>query len=83
MATYKVHWKASTRKVQVLPTATATPAGFTNIGSFDHGDDADDELGNDGASGTENHVIYHHVRDALYSVGEQNMQTVDIETVTL
>jgi hypothetical protein len=83
MSTYKVHWKASTREVRVLPTATATPGGFTNLGTFDHikNDgtvDAQDELG-----WSNNHAFYHHVRDKLYGIGVQDMQSVNITTITL
>lgn len=78
MATYKVHWKASTGEARVLPTADATPATFTAIGTFDHtvpggASDEDDELGPD-----VNHVFYHHVRDLLYKQGVQDMQRVNV-----
>ncbi len=80
MATYKVHWKASTREVRVLHAAEATPGGFTALGTFDHNDDADDELGVDGAAGTDNHVFYHHVQDLLYTeAGVENMQSLTID----
>lgn len=79
MATYKVHWKASTREARVLKTADATPAGFTALGTFDHNDDPDDELGNDLTAGTENHVYFHHVQDLLFRIaGEQDMQSVNL-----
>ncbi len=84
MATYKVHWKASTREVRVLKGAAATPGGYTALGTFDHGDDADDELGNDLTSGTENHVFYHHVRELLYTeAGVEDMQSLTIEVPRL
>lgn len=84
MATYKVHYKASTNAVRVLKSAAATPAGYTALGTFDHGDDADDELGNDLTVGTENHVFYHHVRDLLFTeAGVQDMQRIAIEVPKL
>ncbi len=78
MPTYQVAWKASTKEVKVQNDGDAVGVGFTDIGSFDHFDDADDELGNDGAVGTENHVFYHHVRDLLYAAGVQDMQRITI-----
>lgn len=78
MPTYQVAWKASTKEAKVQNDGDAPGAGFTDIGSFDHFDDVDDELGDDGAVLTENHAIYHHVRDLLYAAGEQNMQAITI-----
>lgn len=78
MSTYKVRWKAATKEAFVLPNAQANPAGTTAAGTFDHDDDADDNLGDDGNVGTENHVLYHHVLDCLRAVGVLNMQEVTI-----
>jgi hypothetical protein len=75
MAKYQITWKAVTHEVIVQPTATALPTGFTKIGEFDH-DDAADVLGPD-----VNHVIWHHVRDALYYQGQLDMQVVTINLV--
>lgn len=73
MSTYQVAWNATTKVVKIQPDGSTVGAGFTDIGSYDHDDDADDELGID-----ENHVLYHHVRDLLYEEGVQDMQSVDI-----
>lgn len=70
----KAVFQASTGFVQVLPNATATPGGYTSIGTFEH-DSNTDKLG---TPLSENHVIYHHVRDLLYKVGVQDMQSVRI-----
>ncbi len=50
------------RLVKVDPDGTALGAGYTKIGTFNHPDNAD-PLGAPGS-----HVLYHHVRDALYKV---------------
>ena len=75
MAAMKIAYNATTKVATILPVATALPGGTTNIGTFNHDDDPADALGID-----ENHVYYHHVRDALYHLvpSEQNMQSVTI-----
>jgi hypothetical protein len=78
MPTYQVAWNATTKVAKVQNDGDAVGAGFTDIGSFDHFDDADDELGDDGGTGTENHVFYHHVRDLLYAEGVTDMQSLSI-----
>lgn len=72
MARYKVYWKAATKEVQVKLYAEVTSDDYTAISDFYH-DAEEDKLGI-----TENHVVYHHVRDALYHVGEYNMQAITI-----
>lgn len=49
------------RLVMVDPDGTALGAGYTKIGTFNHPDT--DPLGP-----ATSHVLYHHVRDALYKV---------------
>lgn len=79
MATFKVRWHAASNTAYVLLNADANPAGTTAAGAtFDHGDDPDDNLGDDGTVGTENHAIYHHVQERLYGIGVENMQSVTI-----
>ena len=70
----KAVFKASTGQVQVLPNATATPGGYTSLGTFEHNSNTD-KLG---TPLSHNHVIYHHVRDLLYKVGVQDMQSIKI-----
>ena len=53
----------------------APGAGFDDLGDFGHPDE-EDVLGF-----SENHVLWHHVRDALYQEGELNMQIVSILSV--
>lgn len=76
MTTFKVLYRAADKTAYVLPNAQANIAGTTGIGTFDHDNDPDDELGSD-----VNHVAYHHVQDLLYKQGEQNMQSVKIVIV--
>lgn len=75
MATYQIAYNSTTKTATIQAKGDALPNGSTKIGEFDHGDDPDDVLGID-----ENHVLYHHVRDALYHLdpSEQNMQSVSI-----
>ena len=76
MSTFQVAWNPTTKVVKVQKDGDAPGAGFTDIGSFDHVNDLQDELGID-----ENHVIYHHVRDLLYKAtpSVQNLQFVEIQ----
>ncbi|UKL14764.1 IgG-like domain protein [Stenotrophomonas phage C121] len=54
--------KPMDRKIEVAPDGTAVSEGFTKIGTFEHVG-ATDPLGP-----TVNHVLWHHVREALYHV---------------
>jgi hypothetical protein len=78
MPTYQVAWNATTRDAKVQNDGDAVGGGYTDIGSFDHFDDADDELGDDGGTGSESHVLFHHVQDLLYAAGVENMQNITI-----
>ncbi|QDH84107.1 structural protein with Ig domain [Achromobacter phage vB_AxyP_19-32_Axy12] len=53
------------RLVKVDPDGTALESGYTKIGTFDHPSTEDDI---DPLGPAENHVIYHHVQEALYHV---------------
>ncbi|QDH84621.1 hypothetical protein Axy22_017 [Achromobacter phage vB_AxyP_19-32_Axy22] len=53
------------RLVKVDPDGTALESGYTKIGTFDHPTEGDDI---DPLGPAENHVIYHHVQEALYHV---------------
>ena len=74
------------RLVKVDADGTALESGYTKIGTFEHPENTDPR------GPAVNHVIYHHVQDALYKVkaGQvvavgfwpdniTDMQTVDIE----
>lgn len=74
MSTFQVAWNATTKVVKVQKDGDAPGAGFTDIGSFDHVSDPDDELG-----AGENHVLFHHVRDLLYLAGVENLQFIEIQ----
>ena len=68
MAQYQITWKRSTYEVVVRPLDGAIGSGFTKIGEYHHSDTLD-PLGPD-----VNHVLWHHVRDALYLQGILDMQ---------
>lgn len=72
MTTLQLAYNAKTKEAKIQKPGAAVGAGFTDLGDFHHPNPSD-ELGFDG-----NHVLYHHVQDMLYKVGEQNMQAVKI-----
>lgn len=70
MAEYQIAFNNTTKVVTVQTNGDALPAGSNKIGTFKH-DELTDPLGNNPAIPgegvlAENHVIWHHVRDALY-----------------
>tara|TARA_Y100000593_G_C4169718_1_gene266316 strand:+ start:370 stop:609 length:240 start_codon:yes stop_codon:yes gene_type:complete len=71
----QIAWNAATKTATVQNDGDALPADNTNIGTFSH-DAAADDLG--ASNINENHVWFHHVRDALYREGVENMQGVTI-----
>lgn len=79
MAKYQVAWNTTTRIATVQFAGDALPVGSTKIGEFDH--TATTEEGNDieNYEFGPNHVLWHHVRDALYKQGVQDMQRVRID----
>jgi len=74
MPTFKVMWSAETKIAQVLGEFEAEPDGYDVISTFEHGEEED--VPNEIWHGT--HVIYHHVRDALYHQGHYDMRSVRI-----
>lgn len=73
MASYKIWWKASTKEVKVQRATDTAPAGFVDIKTVTH-DGETDPISEYGDS----HIIYHHVRDALFEEGITNMQSISI-----
>lgn len=76
MADYQIAWKASTKTATVQSKGDALPSGATKIAEFTdaqiitrYGPGADD-------------VFFLPVRDALYTVGQLNMQEVTIAVDT-
>lgn len=68
MTYYSLYWDATTKKASVVKPMDPVPAG-TKVASFDHDDDISKE----------NHVIYHHVRDILYSLDIEDMRNIEID----
>lgn len=70
MAEYQIAFNNTTRVATIQAKGDALPNGSKNIGTFKH-DELIDPLGNnpsvpgDGVLG-ENHVFWHHLREALY-----------------
>ena len=68
---YKVVYKSLTGDAQVLASNAAVPAGFVDAGNFSHPD-------TDLLESQNSHVVFQHVRDRVLTLGEQNMQRVNI-----
>lgn len=63
--------RAPKRYVKVLEEGSVAPVGYTKIAEFDHPVDLftdTDSDGTDGLGAPVNHVLYHHVQQALYFV---------------
>lgn len=60
-----IYWKLSTRTIRVIEAGVTVPVGFTSLGAINHPDESLDENGV-----SENHTIWHHIRDKLYAQGE-------------
>lgn len=68
---YEMYFNVNTLVATVQSEARGAVAGSLKVGTFHHDDPVDEPL-------TENHVIYHHVRDMLYAAGYENMQIIKI-----
>jgi hypothetical protein len=80
---YRMNWHPATRRVLLESNDTAAPAAiggaYTNLGTFEHDNEEEESTGLNGMQGlADNHVPYHHVQDALYKQGVQDMQSVKI-----
>lgn len=77
MANHQIAFNATTKVATVQAKGDALPAGSTKIGEFTH---ADVEPAVRDLEFDVNHVLYHHVRDALYHVDELDMSIITIES---
>lgn len=81
---YRINWHAATHRVLLESGANAAPAaiggaGMTNLGTFEHDNEAEESTGLNGMQGlADNHVVFHHVQGVLYKQGVQDMQSVKI-----
>ena len=73
MAQYKIGFNLGTKTVLIQTAAGALPGGYNNIGTFEH---ADSEVSPPGLEHDVNHVIWHHVREALYHTSSKTGQLV-------
>lgn len=78
MPTLQIAYNATTKVATVQTKGDAPPAGSTLINNNLPHDTGGDPLGI-----ADNHVLYHHVQDALYKVGEQDMASVRIDWDTV
>ncbi len=63
MATYQIAFRLATKDILIQADGAALPSGFKDIGSFTH-DDV--EVSPPGLEFDVNHVLFQHIRDALY-----------------
>ena len=77
MSTTQIAYNATTKEVKLQMPGDALGSGFTDLGDVKH-PDPDDVLEWSG-----NHVLWHHIRDALYKIGQENMQAVKITKIPL
>ena len=81
---YRINWHAATRRVLLGTGANSAPApisgtGMSDLGTFQHDNETEQSTGLNGMQGlADNHVLFHHVQDALYKQGVQDMQSVKI-----
>lgn len=75
MSDYQIAYNATTRVATIQAANDGIPVGSEIIGTFSHGAAEEDTE----YSIPETHVLWHHVRDALYHEGEYNMQTIEIQ----
>jgi len=75
MADYQVAYNQNTKVAAIQAANAALPAGSIKAGTFTH---ADVEPNIKDLEFGENHVFYHHVRDILYKLGQQDMSIVKI-----
>lgn len=74
MANYKISFRLSDRTVRIQLATDATPSGYNVIGTFEH---ADTEAAITDLKFDVNHVLYHHIRDALYHTSAATGQRVN------
>ena len=81
---YRINYHAASKLIRLESGSGSAPAaisggGYTSLGTFRHDNDAEASTGLNGMQGlADNHVLYHHVQDALYKQGVQDMQSVKI-----
>lgn len=80
---YRMNWHAASRTVNVETGELAAPAAiggaFVNLGAFEHDNETEESTNISGMQNlADNHVVFHHVRDALYFQGVQDMQSLKI-----
>ena len=76
MSIHQISWNSSTKVVVVQAVGDAVPVGSRTLPNYIH-DATGDKLG-----AAQNHVLYHHIRDALYLEGELDMSIVTINLDT-
>lgn len=76
MPTTQLAYNATTKEAKLQMPGDAPGAGFVDLGDLVH-EESNDTLG---VTDAHNHVLWHHVRDLLYTAApkEQNMQAVKI-----
>lgn len=73
MAQHQIAYNHTTKVVTLQGLGDALPAGSNKIGEFEH---ADVETSLKDLEFDVNHVLFHHVREALYHVSSRTGQVV-------
>lgn len=81
---YRINWHAATHRMLLESGANSPPTaiggtGMTDLGSFEYDNETEESTGLNGMQGlADNHVVFHHIQDALYKVGVMDVQSVKI-----
>lgn len=78
---YRVNWNPVARIIVMESGADAAPAvinGYMDLGSFRHSPPTSENDTLPGQVYTDSHVLYQHAQEALYHIGQLDMQTVKI-----
>lgn len=79
---YRINYHAASKTVRLESGSGAAPAaisggGYTSLGTFRHDNDAEVATVIAGMQTfADNHVLFHHVQEALYKVGQQDMAAI-------
>lgn len=81
---YRINYHAASKTVRLESGSGAPPAaigtgGYVSLGTFRHDNEAEVATVIAGMQTfADNHVLFHHVQEALYKAGQQDMQAVKI-----
>ena len=71
---FKVLYNGTTKAVLCVHSNAVIPEGFVEAGTGEQHFEGEDTVN----ANHNNHVLYHHVQNALYKIGITNMQSISI-----